>query len=82
VVLNHSSEAEKVEYILGVRERTNREVRDEVIDDDGVAVPLVIPRQKGETQLAVTETTIAGRRYVICRNEEEARKDAQARAEH
>ena len=74
-------EAEKVDYILGVRERTSREVRDEVIDDDGVAVPLVITRQKGETQLAVKEVTIAGRRYVICRNEEEAKKDAEARAE-
>jgi transposase len=74
-------EVEKVDYILGVRERTSREVRDEVIDDDGVAVPLVIPRQKGETQLAVKEVTIAGRRYVICCNEEEAKKDAEARAE-
>ena len=74
-------EAEKIEYILGVRERTSREVRAEVIDDDGVSVPLLIPRQKGETELAVKETTIAGRRYVICRNDEEARKDAEARAE-
>ena len=30
-------EAEKIEYILGVRERTSREVREEVIEDDGVA---------------------------------------------
>jgi Transposase DDE domain len=74
-------EAEKIEYILGVRERTSREARTEVIEDDSLAVPLVIPRQKGETELAVTETTIAGRRYIICRNEEQARKDAVARAE-
>src|SRR5208282_2314999 len=74
-------EAEKVEYILGVRERTSREVRAEVIEDEGLTVPLVIPRQKGETELTVRETTIAGRRYVICRNEEEAKKDAAARAE-
>jgi len=74
-------EADKIEYILGVRERTSREVRAEIIDDDGLAVPLVIPRQKGETELAVKERTIAGRRYIICRNEEEARKDAAARAE-
>jgi hypothetical protein len=74
-------EAEKIEYILGVRERTSREVRTEVMDDDGVTVPLLIPRQKGETELAVGETTIAGRRYIICRNNEEARKDAEARAE-
>jgi hypothetical protein len=74
-------EADKIEYILGVGERTSREVRAEIIDDQGLAVPLVIPRQKGETDLAVKETTIAGRRYIICRNEEEARTDAAARAE-
>ena len=45
-----------------------------------VAVPLTIPRQKGETQLAIKETTLKGRRYVLCRNEEEARKDAERRA--
>jgi len=72
-------EAEKIQYILGVRERTSREVRTEVIKDDGLTVPLVIPRQKGETELSIRETTIAGRRYVICRNEEEAKKDAAAR---
>lgn len=74
-------DAEKIEYILGVRERTSREVRAEIIEDDGLAVPLLIPRQKGETELAVRETTITGRRYVICRNAEEAKKDAAARAE-
>jgi hypothetical protein len=74
-------EAEKIEYILGVRERTSREVRAEIIEDDGLAVPLLIPRQKGETELAIRETMIAGRRYVICRNAEEAKKDAAARAE-
>ena len=67
-------EAEKIQYILGVRERTSREVRAEIIEDDGLAVPLVIPRQKGETKLSIRETTIAGRRYVICRNEEEAKR--------
>ena len=35
--------------------------------------------QKGETQLAIKETTLKGRRYVLCRNEEEARKDADRR---
>ena len=74
-------EAEKIEYILGVRERTSREVRAEIIEDDGLAVPLLIPRQKGQTELAVRETMIAGRRYIICRNAEQAKKDAAARAE-
>jgi hypothetical protein len=73
-------EAEKIDFILGVRERTSHEVRAESIDDDGLAVPLVIPRQKVETELAVTQTTIAGRCYVIYRYEEEAKKDAAARA--
>jgi hypothetical protein len=73
-------EASGIDYILGVRERSTREVREDVIDDDGVAVPLAIPRQKGETQLAIKTVTIGGRRYVLCRNEEEAVKDAEARA--
>jgi hypothetical protein len=73
-------EARGIDYILGVRERSTAEVRTEVIDDDGVAVPLTIPRQKGENQLAVKEVKIASRRYILCRNEEEANKDAEARA--
>lgn len=72
-------EAQGIDYILGVRERTLREIRETVLEDDGVAVPLVIPRQTGETNLAVKDVTIAGRRYVVCRNEEEARKDAETR---
>jgi Transposase DDE domain len=69
-----------LEYILGVRERSTKEVCSEVIEDDGVTVPLVIPRQRGETQLAIKEMKLGGRRYVLCRNEEEARKDAERRA--
>jgi hypothetical protein len=74
-------EARGIDYILGVRERSTAEVRTEVIDDDGVAVPLTIPRQKGESQLAVKEVKVASRRYILCRNEEEAIKDARARQE-
>lgn len=74
-------EKDNIDYILGVRERSMREVRTDVINDDGVAVPLLIPRQKGETQLEVKDITLSGRRYVVCRNEEEAKKDADARAE-
>ena len=73
-------EAEKIQYILGVRERTSREVRTEIIEDDGLTVPLLIPRQKGETELAIRETTIAGRRYVICRNERRKPKSRRAAA--
>src|SRR4051812_32154828 len=73
-------EAQGIDYILGVRERSTAEVRSTVIEDDGVTVPLTIPRQKGETDLAIKEVILAGRRYVLCRNEEKARKDAEARA--
>jgi hypothetical protein len=73
-------EARKIDYILGARERSSKEVRESVLHDDGAAVPLTIPRQKGATDLAVTEVRLAGRRYIVCRNEEEARKDAETRA--
>jgi hypothetical protein len=73
-------EARKIDYILGARERSSKEVRESVLHDDGAAVPLTIPRQKGETDLAVTEVKREGRRYIVCRNEEEARKDAETRA--
>jgi hypothetical protein len=72
-------EAERIDYILGARERSSKDVRERVLQDDGVAVPLIIPRQKGATELAVKEVTVSGRRYIICRNEEEARKDAELR---
>ena len=72
-------EAQGIDYILGVRERSSKEVRERVLEDDGAAVPLIIPRQKGETELAVKEVKLAGRRYLVCRNEEEARKDAETR---
>jgi len=73
-------EARKIDYILGARERSSKEVRETVLHDDGATVPLTIPRQKGETDLAVKEVRIEGRRYIVCRNEEEARKDAETRA--
>ena len=72
-------EEKGIDYILGVRERSTAEVRSTVIDDDGVAVPLTIPRQKGETDLAIKDVVVAGRRYVLCRNAEQARKDADTR---
>jgi hypothetical protein len=72
-------EEKGIDYILGVRERSTVEVRTTVIDDDGVAVPLTIPRQKGETDLAIKDVALAGRRYVLCRNAEQARQDADTR---
>jgi hypothetical protein len=72
-------EQQSIDYILGARERSSTEIRKTVLEDDGVAVPLLIPRQKGATELAIKDITVGGRRYVLCRNEEEAKKDAETR---
>jgi hypothetical protein len=53
-----------VEYILGVRERSTDEVRNDVMEDDGVAVPLAIPRQKGETQLKIKDAARQSKTHV------------------
>ena len=47
-------EKQGIGYILGMRERSTSEVRGAVLDDDGAAVPLTIPRQTGETDLAIS----------------------------
>lgn len=73
-------EDQGIDYILGARERSSREIRETVLHDDGVSVPLTIPRQKGHTELAVKAVRIGDRRYIVCRNAEEARKDAETRA--
>ena len=66
-----------LEYVLGARERTDTLVRQVVLADSRPFTPLCIPRAAGkETQLWVKEVTAEGRRYVACRNEAEAAKDA------
>jgi hypothetical protein len=59
-------EPQGIDHILGVGERTLREIRQTVLEDDGVAVPLVIPRQ-GETDLTVKNVEVAGRRGACSR---------------
>jgi hypothetical protein len=63
-------------YVLGVRERTDRLVRQVVLEDQRPFTPLCVPRVTGETQLWVKEVVVEGRRYVVCRNEAEANRDA------
>ena len=66
-----------LEYILGVRERSTKEVRTLVLDDEAPFVPLVIPRQgRADTELEAKAVTLGGRRYIVCRNRAEAAKDA------
>src|SRR5919106_1830953 len=73
-------EARGLEYILGVRERTTKEVHPLVLDDDAPFVPLLIPRQgRPDTELEAKAVTLGKRRYVVCRNLAEAEKDAAER---
>src|SRR5215203_7132517 len=68
-----------LEYVLGVRERTDVRVR-KVLDDAQPFTPLLIERARGETQLFVKEVKVEGIRYIAARNEAEAEKDAADRA--
>jgi hypothetical protein len=81
-------EAHGIDYILGARERSDNEVRKVVLADHKPMVPLVVPRARGaETAIEVKEVVVGDwepglkpRRYVVCFNPEEARRDAAARA--
>jgi len=68
-----------LEYVLGVRERTDTRVR-KVLEDARPFTPLLIERARGETQLFVKEVQVEGIRYIAARNEAEAEKDAADRA--
>src|SRR6202040_2229538 len=74
-------EERKLEYVLGVRERSSAEVRSTVIDDQTPFVPLVVPRVSGGlTELEAKQVKIGNRRYIVCRNLAEARRDAEQRS--
>jgi hypothetical protein len=61
-----------LDFILGCRMRNQKEVRDQVLSHAG-------PLQKVADNLEVQPVSLDGRRYVICSNPLEARKDAAAR---
>jgi DDE family transposase len=64
-------------YILGARMRRNNEVREQVLQDRGrfrVAHPKS-PDPKDPAPLKVKEVKVEGRRYVVCVNEDEVKKD-------
>jgi hypothetical protein len=64
-------------YVLGARMRRCREVRDEVLGRAGRYQEVFPERQasKDPAPLKVKEVKVGGRRYIVCLNEEEARKD-------
>ena len=68
-------------YILGVRMRRTKEARDEVLSRPG-RYREVYPKSeeaKAPSPLAVKEVWVDKRRYVVCRNEDQATKDAHDR---
>jgi len=69
-----------LDYILGVRERSAKEVREVVLADPAPSVPLAIPRNgRPDTELQAKEVKIDHRRYIVCRNLVEAVQAARTR---
>ena len=65
-------EAAPYDYILGCRLRGDKEVGEEVLSRGG-------RYHEVSKTLKVKEVVVEGRRYIVCRNDEEALKDAAAR---
>jgi transposase len=72
------SEEMDCDYILGARMRSVKEVRDRVVADRGRYQEITPERKtaKDPSPLKVKEVLIDDRRYVVCLNEEQRRKDA------
>jgi transposase len=70
-------EEQSWDYILGARMRTAAEVRDEVLSRAG-RYQVVHPKggKKDPSPLKVKEVMIWDRRYIVCLNEDQAKKDA------
>jgi hypothetical protein len=70
-----------IRYILGTRMRSQNEVRHEVLSRAGRYRNVEQKTAKGKkpSPLEVKEVLVEGRRYVVCRNAEQARKDAHDR---
>jgi transposase len=65
-------------YILGARMRSQNEVKDEVLSRAGRYRVVHPPRVKSDdpSPLKVKEVWVDERRYIVCLNEDEARKEA------
>jgi len=73
--------APPVRYILGARMRWQKEVSETVLGSEGPWQEVYPERvaRKDPASLKVREALVEGRRYIVCLNEEERRKDAQDR---
>jgi hypothetical protein len=59
-----------------VRERTDKLVRELVLADPAPFVPLAMSKRGKQIDYEAKAVTLAGRRYIVCRNHQEAQKDA------
>ena len=66
-------DATKIGYILGARMRTVKAIKFDVLDAPGAYEDV-------QENLKVKEVVVAGKRYVVCLNPEEAKQDAHVRA--
>ena len=73
-------EARGLLYVLGVRERTDKLVRELVLDDPAPSVPFVLMKPRGDVDYEAKAVKLAGRRDIVCRNLDEMKKDADGRA--
>lgn len=67
----------QVQYILGARMRLVKEIREEVLSDSRSYESVYGPRRTSQdpSPLEVKEVKVDSRRYIVCRNEEQAHKD-------
>jgi Transposase DDE domain len=63
-------------YILGVRERTDKLVRDVVLNDAAPFVPLIVEKRGRDIEYSAKTVTLSGARYIVCINHQQAAKDA------
>ena len=69
-----------LDYILGVRERGTKEVREVVMADQTPSVPLVLSHKgRPDTELLAKAVKVGDRRYIVCRNLAEAAQAARTR---
>jgi transposase len=72
------SEESSFSYILGVRLRKVKKVKEQVLSRPG-RYRIVNPENDRKSPLKVKEVTLDNRRYIVCLNETQARKDAHDR---
>jgi hypothetical protein len=66
-------------YLLGTRERTDKVVRDLVLADTAPCVPLTIIKRGHEIDYEAKAVPVGDRRYILCRNHQQAERDAAVR---